>query len=471
MKRYKRIYLLLGVLCAACVVTFAVTQYTDRQDRIESGEAVVWELDTDTVQTLSWEYEEQTLSFHRDEVWSYDGDDAFPVDGDKIQDLLEPFQSFGVSFTIEDPEDLGQYGLDDPVCTIEIGTEDTTYTILLGEYSTMDSQRYVSIGDGKVYLAQTDPLDVYAVELRDLILNDQIPALDQVSSLAFSGAENYTITYEEGSSDTYREEDVYFTQQSGASVPLDTDRVEDYLRTLEYLDLSDYVTYDATEDHLATYGLDDPELSVTVDYTAEDEDGNPSSGTVVLHVSRDPAERDAADSAAETEETEAVEADEITAYARVGDSPILYRITGDEYLALTAASYDDLRHQEILPADFADISQLEISLDGADYLITSEGSGDSRTFYYQDQELEIEDLQSALESLTADSFTQEQPAQRQEISLTLSLDLEGSPTVQLDFYRYDGNDCLAVVDGDPVALTPRSAVVALVEAVNAIVLN
>lgn len=231
------------------------------------------------------------------------------------------------------------------------------------------------------------------------------------------------------------------------------------------------MTYDATEDHLATYGLDDPELSVTVDYTAEDEDGNPSSGTVVLHVSRDPAERDAADSAAETEETEAVEADEITAYARVGDSPILYRITGDEYLALTAASYDDLRHQEILPADFADISQLEISLDGADYLITSEGSGDSRTFYYQGQELEIEDLQSALESLTADSFTQEQPAQRQEISLTLSLDLEGSPTVQLDFYRYDGNDCLAVVDGEPVALTPRSAVVALVEAVNAIVLN
>ena len=63
MNRYKRIYILLGVLCVACVVTFAVTRYEARREQIESGEAVVWELDTDTVESLSWEYEGQTLSF------------------------------------------------------------------------------------------------------------------------------------------------------------------------------------------------------------------------------------------------------------------------------------------------------------------------------------------------------------------------------------------------------------------------
>ena len=408
MKRYKRIYILLGVLCAACVVTFAVSRYEARKEQIESGEAVVWELDTDAVESLSWEYEGQTLSFHKEDSWSYDEDAAFPVDEEKIHALLEQFQAFGVSFTITDPEDLSQYGLDDPVCTISIGTADETYTVLLGDFSTMDSQRYVSIGDGNVYLAQSDPLDAFDAELSDLIQNDELPSLDQVSEIVFSGTENYTITYEEDSTDTYREEDVYFTQQNGAHVPLDTDRVEDYLYTLEYLDLTDYVTYDASEEDLAAYGLDAPELTVTVDYTAEDADGNETSETLVLHVSRDLAE---------------------------------------------------LASQEGDASEEADSSD------------ETEETAEDRTYTYQDEELEITDLQSALESLAADSFTDEEPTQRQEISLTLHLDLEGQPTVQIDLYRYDGSYCLAVVDGEPVSLVARSAVVTLIEAVNAIVLN
>ena len=57
------------------------------------------------------------------------------------------------------------------------------------------------------------------------------------------------------------------------------------------------------------------------------------------------------------------------------------------------------------------------------------------------------------------------------IRLKVHLELEGDPTVTIDLYRYDGSNCLAVVDGEPVSLVPRSAVVDLVEAVNAIVLN
>lgn len=38
-------------------------------------------------------------------------------------------------------------------------------------------------------------------------------------------------------------------------------------------------------------------------------------------------------------------------------------------------------------------------------------------------------------------------------------------------YRVDGESCLAVVDGESVGYVPRSQVVSLIEAVNAIVLN
>ena len=104
----------------------------------------------------------------RDSVYDYD--DSFPVDEEKINELLSQFEAFGVSFIIEDVEDFGQYGLNDPVCTINIGTEDQEYTVLLGDYSAMDSERYVSIGDGNVYLVQNDPLDSFDAELSDCLL-------------------------------------------------------------------------------------------------------------------------------------------------------------------------------------------------------------------------------------------------------------------------------------------------------------
>ena len=135
-----------------------------------------------------------------------------------------------------------------------------------------------------------------------------------------------------------------------------------------------------------------------------------------------------------------------------------------------AASYDDLRHQEVFYADFADVTGLDITLEDAAYTITSEGTGDSRAFSYDGEEIEIDDLRDALEALTASSFTGEAPTEKEEISLTVHLDSEDYPEIRIQLYRYDGEQCLAVVDGEPVSLVSRSSVVDLIEAVNAIVL-
>lgn len=51
------------------------------------------------------------------------------------------------------------------------------------------------------------------------------------------------------------------------------------------------------------------------------------------------------------------------------------------------------------------------------------------------------------------------------------MDNENVSEVSIELYRYDGNNCLAVIDGEPVSLVARSGVVDLVEAVNAIVLK
>lgn len=480
MKRSKRLYILLGVLVVVCAGTYGVLQYEERKEEISNSDEVVLEISADDVTGLSWEYDSQTLSFHKDEIWTYDDDEAFPVSEEKIDELLDVFGEFRVSFVIEDVEDYAQYGLDDPVCTIDIETADETYEIQLGDYSTMDSERYVSIGDGNVYLVQEDPLDTYDAVLSDMIQNDETPSFGsaEIAQIQFSGSEDYQISYVEDSTDSYCADDVYFTEQDGETRPLDTSNVDSYLSVISNLDLTDYVTYNATEEELASYGLDDPDLTVTVQYTPEDdedtEENEAVEQTFVLNLSRDPEEAAAAASEAKsgTEESgDSEDSEEVTAYVRVGDSQIVYQLTTDQYNSLTAASYNDLRHQEVLTADFDDIQQIDILLEDQEYTIDVTEEDDEKTYSYGGEELDISDFQSALEALTADSFTDEEPADKEEIGLTLHLDNENYPEVTVDLYRYDGSYCLAVVDGEPVSLVERSYVVDLVEAVNAIVLN
>ncbi len=266
-----------------------------------------------------------------------------------------------------------------------------------------------------------------------------------------------------GASDkiTCSAEDVYFVKEGSEELPLDTENVESYVETIHELNLTNYVSYNVTEEELKSYGLDDPELTVTLQYrTQDDENEEEKEETVVLHLSRDPAEKEEADSEEET-----------AAYLRVGESKIVYKISGPDYEDLMEASYNDLRHQEVIWADFGDISGVKIFLEGAEYELTVKEDGKENIWYYQDEEIETDDLRNALNALSASEFTEEEPADKEEISLTLQIDNDNQPEVEIELYRYDGNNCLAVVDGEPVSLIDRSDVVDLIEAVNAIVLN
>ncbi|MCD8001537.1 MAG: DUF4340 domain-containing protein [Oscillospiraceae bacterium] len=460
MNRSKRIYILRAVLAAVSLATIAAPKLVQRQEKIRNSEDMILSVPADAVTGLSWSYDEESLAFSKDAdgVWRWEEDEAFPVSGERINELLAVFSDFSVSFAIEDVEDYSQYGLDAPVCTITLTTEDETYTLTLGDFSKLDSQRYVSIGDGNAYLVSTDPMDSYELTIRDMIANDPALEYDAVSAVHIVGAETWDIRYSEEENRSVCAEDRYYT----GDLPLDTSRVDSYLSSLCALSLTDYVSYNVTDAELETYGLNDPELSVTVDYT--DEDGTESSYT--LHLSRSAAER--ADDTEETDEDGAS-----VAYARVGDSQIIYEISAATFEKLSAATYNDLRHQAAFTADFSDAASIEVTLEEQTFTLTAPADADDADgkWLYGEEEIEISGVQAALEALAASEFTEELPAGQEEIALTVFLDNEAFPSVRIVLYRYDGASCLATVDGEPFALVPRAQMVDLVEAIQAIVLN
>ncbi len=469
MAKGKRLIILAAVLVVLVIATFAVSLIETHIDNIKNSDEIILEIPTDSVTALSWETDSVSLSFHRDDGWIYDGDEAFPVSDESIEALLEQFESFGVTFAIEDVSDFSQYGLDDPVCTINISSESGDYTITLGDYSTLDSERYVSIGDGGAYLVSHDPMEDFDIALDDLILNDTLPYLGAAESLTAVGAENISIIYSEDNGNTYRDSDVYFTADK--NLPLDTSLVTSYLSTLTSISLDDYYTYNVTAAELADSGLGVPDLAVTVSYSETAEDGEQTeSGEFTLNISRSPDEADA--------ELE----DVTTAYCRVGDSQIIYNLSAYDYKSLMLVSYNDLRHKEVLPAEFEDVSSFDVTLDSESYTLTSEfNTNDNTTSWYldgsvpdddseDDDGIDISGFETALTALEISEFTNDVTDGKLEISVTAKLSLDGEPQVTMEFYRLDGEYCVAVVDGETIGTVARADVVSLVEAVNALVL-
>lgn len=461
---------LLAVFAVVSITAVLVSRHEEKVEQIKNSGKTILSIPTDTVTALSWTNEDGMFSFTKGDTWTYDGDSAFPVDEGKINDLLAQFEDFAAAFAIDDVEDYAQYGLTEPICTISITAGEETYTVQLGDFSKMDEQRYVSIGDGKAYLVSHDPLDEFGAVLRDMILDDTIPAFDTAEKIAFTGTENYTISYDEDGTSIYAD-DVYFADGQ----PLDTDNVNAWLTALTGLDLTDYVSYNVTNEELQTFGLDEPALTITLDYSSSDEDGTETdAGTLVLHLSQNPEELAAYGEALANEEDDLPD---VTCYARVGESQIVYQITQSEFDALTAVSYDTLRHQKLFTADFDTVTSIDVTLEGETYTFTypppeNEDDEDAEgTWSYNGEEFDVFNFSYALRALSASSFTDEKPTGQEEISLTLHLDNEDFPAFTLTLYRYDGETCIAEVDGEPVAFVSRSQTVDLVEAVRTLTLS
>lgn len=458
MRKAAKLYSLLGVLVILCICVFAVTQHQEKKEQIKTMGTAILEIPTDTVTNLSWVNDEGSFSFSKGDSWTYDEDEAFPVDGAAIEDLLSQFQSFRAAFSIENVEDFAQYGLDNPCGSISVTADGQTYTIELGNYSKMDQQRYLTLGDGTVYLAEHDPLDEFSAVATDMILNDTLPDFDAAEEITFTGAENYTVTRSEDEKSLCTS-DVYFTNEGS----LDTSLVSTYLTTLKGLSLTDFVTYNATEEELAAYGMDDPALTVEVRYSGD------TSGSFLLHLSQNVKELEAYQKA-----EEGTTLPTVTCYARLGDSQLVYEISQSTYQKLTAASYNDLRHQKLFTGEFSTVTAMNVTLDGQEYSFTyqepEEEDGEG-TWLYDGTEFAVYTLRTALCSMSASEFTDDTPTGQEEISVTLTLDNEDFPTFTLTLYRNNGSTCLAAVNGSPVAYVQRTQAVDLIEAINQIILG
>lgn len=275
----------LTVLAAALVVCggayAALRVWNDRQAQIDD---TVYVTQLSDLTALSLNNGQGELSFTKaEDVWQYDGDDAFPADQEAVEDLAEQIGSLAAIRVIDDPEDLSAYGLDEPALQATVTAGDgTAVTLLLGDVS--DSYCYAKRTDSDtVYTVSTDlPENLESLELLDLAAIPDFPDLgtDTISSLTWeSGGTTLTLTKTEmagtesgdssadaSSSSESAEETEPAWDVNGTAIPSDNSAFTSLMAQISSLAFDACYDYKGEADTLAECGLDTPVGVLTVTY-------------------------------------------------------------------------------------------------------------------------------------------------------------------------------------------------------------
>lgn len=475
MKREKRLLILSGVL-VVCVGGAVAISKIDFEEKMTGTETAIVDVDSGDITYLSWNYEGEEMAFARkDGQWTYESDDKMEVDQELLDEIAENLSSVTSDKKVEEVQSLGVYGLSDPAYNITIKAGDDTYEIAVGDETFSDGEVYISNGDDYVYLTDSGLIEDISYTLLDCVQKEEVPEMESISEVSVDNEDTMDMVYKEDSGYCYSDAYTYYMKDGKNWRNLDNENTENTFTTLSEVTWEECVDYYAEDSELSSYGLEEPDASVSVTYTPTKEED----------------EEEASDDESSKEEEgekkfeyEVGMADD-SYYAKLKDSNIIYRISEEVYRAAADASYEELKPDEAVLLDWDTVESIEIEYDGNVYTVDIESDGeDGYIGTFNGKEVEFQDVLDQILNITVaresdtedeeDDFPEEEPSlknNKEELSFIFHRNTEEYETVELDFYQYDGSYCIVSLDGDELNYTDRAAVVDLKEAVNSVVLD
>ena len=436
----------------------------DEEDTAEEDAAeTVFEIDADDISNIQIVSGENTFDFsHGDDKWNYVEDDKFPLSESAILDKVSSLTSVSSMRTIEDPDNLADFGLENPEVTATVTDTDGKETELaLGATNDAVSGCYMSMnGDtSKIYLVDTTLKTNLEFDLSDIAEKEDIPSItgSTITSVTIQKPEGTAKLFQDSGSET----GWTFEDTDGSSVPADSSLVSTYTGNFSALAWTDYVTYDLN--NLGAYGLENPTV-ITVDYQQEEEaDGSDTES------SDDSAEETADDSTKDdTEEDSTVTVDKQMVmlvgsqtedgnyyYGKLQDNSCIYTIGSSTIQNITDMKKADFLSTKVADYSFADLDTVTFTRNGETYVASKEtvesededGETTEETKYLiNDKEIETTDFNSFYNLITAMTWqSQDENAQPSgEPDLSVNFYKEGGTNVTVDYYSYDTNFYLVI---------------------------
>lgn len=101
----------------------------------------------------------------KDYYWVKSDDETFSIEDSYLEEMINQISNIYSTRTIENVANMDEYGFNNPALTIII---DGDKTLMIGDQSSVSTDRYLSIGDGNVYLIKPDLLNAFNVNMEDI---------------------------------------------------------------------------------------------------------------------------------------------------------------------------------------------------------------------------------------------------------------------------------------------------------------
>ena len=196
-----------------------------------------------------------------DGTWTYEEDSDFPLDESAVDTKMSKLTSLTVDRVLESPEDLSEYGLDEPKQEVTVlKTDGTAFTLYIGNQNSSNNDFYVKVDDGTdVYTMPASSVNVFDMQPYDVAKADTFPTLESTN------IRNIKVEKEDGTVEFSSDEtgtSWAVKDQDGNEEKAGTTAASDLTTAVSSLSYKDFVDYKG--DDLPQYGLDKPAETVTV---------------------------------------------------------------------------------------------------------------------------------------------------------------------------------------------------------------
>ncbi len=256
------ITLIVGVL-VICVLAggyFGLRSYNERQEEADAeaaaGETIV-QIDPDSIEEVSFYIGEEEVSFVLgEEDWLKADDEEFPVKSTALQSAMNQLSPLSAVRTLTEPEDLSEYGFDDPQQVFSFTDQDGSTTILtIGDTNSLTGDDYLMVNEDEsvVYTISSGLRGSFYDDLYDYAVSEDLP------NIQASNVTGITVSSSEGDGYDLRLTDAVWMADGQEA---NADLANELTSAAASLSYKGYYEYNCTDP--AAYGLDDPSWVLTI---------------------------------------------------------------------------------------------------------------------------------------------------------------------------------------------------------------
>ena len=471
-KKTVKMVLAVVSLAVLCGVYLGVSTYVSKQEEAENSkeeeeQVSVTDASADEIETVKFLIDKKEVTFQRkEEEWVKGNDEAFPVSQDTLNNAVGMLGDLKAERVLDDVSDLSEYGLDSPVNTIVFKTkvgEETS--IKIGVKNESVSQYYVKKNedDKTVYLVANASLIPFMNSLYDYAESGTFPEIssENIKAIQVEGETSYNLSVDENG--------FWYVSDGGNQEKADSAKAASMASSFSTLEYASFVNYDASEEEMESYGLNEPYANIILNYEEEiskKETDNLKSEETELEEAENTEEKQGEKKGEETEEKKeeeaemkdkslvihvGSEAEEGDRYVSVDDSKEVYTMSEETLSTFLDKDDSDFWDMNVCYVSINDIESIEITYRGETNTINvsretskDEDGNETETLSYEMDGKELDSIKmntfyNKVSNMTAQKRVSDDTTLNSEPEMKIVLRKTDGTEEEVSYHSYDSN--------------------------------